>query len=153
MLERLFPRVADNNYPGRRLGIWLFALLLLKIGMGLNVMFNAPEVARTADGIPVDEFAAPAAAAFSFLFAAWGLAQLVFGLTILIVLFRYRRLIPLAFLVLLLEQVGRGLLKVRWPVERIATAPGGTINLALTIIMLLGLLLSLWPPPKPAAGA
>jgi hypothetical protein len=150
MVETLFPSVADNQYPGRRLGLWLFALMLLKIVMGLNVMLNAPEVARTADGVPVETFGAPAATAFSFVFAAWGLGQLVLGLASLVVLLRYRSLVPLAFLALLIEQIGRMLLRVYWPVERIATAPGAAINTALAVILVLGFFLSVWRPQ--AAG-
>ena len=144
MLETLFPRTADNRYPGKRLGLWLFALMPLKIAMGLNVMLNAPEVARSADGVPVDTFGAPAAAAFSFVFAAWGLCQLVLGLLSLVVLLRYRSLVPLAFMALLAEQLGRMLLRLHWPVERIATAPGTAINIGITAVMLVGFGLSLW---------
>jgi hypothetical protein len=152
-LGTLFPRVADNHYPGRRPGLWMFALVLLKIPMGVNVMLNAPTVARSADGVPLDTFGASAAAAFSFAFAAWGLGQLVFGAASLVVLLRYRSLIPLAFLCLLFEQMGRMLLRVRWPVERIATAPGTAINVVLTAVMILGFVLSVWRPRVAVAEA
>lgn len=152
MLDTLFPRVADNRYPGRRIGLWLFALMLLKIPMGLNVMFNAPEVARSADGIPVDSFGAQAATAFFFVFAAWELGQLVLGLTSLVVLLRYRSLVPLTFAALLIEQLGRMLLRDYWPIDRVA-APGAAINIALSAIMVAGLVLSLWRPRVPATGA
>lgn len=151
-MNTIFPRIADNDYPGRRAGLWMFALMLLKIAMGLNVMLNAPQVARAADGVPVDTFGAPAAAAFSFVFAAWGLCQLVLGLASLIVLLRYRSLVPLAFLCLLIEQLGRMLLRYRWPIDRIATAPGTTINLALAAIMIVGFALSVWRPRVAVAG-
>ena len=96
MFQTIFPRVADNQYPGRRLGLWLFVLMLLKIAMGVNVMVNAPHVAQAADGVPVDSFGAAAGAAFVFVFAAWGLCQLVLGLGSLVVLLRYRSLVPAA---------------------------------------------------------
>lgn len=153
MLKTLFPQVADNRYPGQRLGLWLFTLMLLKIAMGLNVMFNSPEVARSADGVPVDTFGAPGAAAFSFVFAAWGLGQLILGLISLAVLLRYRSLIPLVYLVLLVEQFGRMLLRFHWPVERIASAPGTTINIVLSAIMVAGFILSLWRPQPISVGA
>jgi hypothetical protein len=152
MLDRLFPRVADNNYPGHRLGLWLFSLMLLKIPMGLNVMLNAPQVARKADGVPVDTFGASGAAAFLFAFSAWGLCQLVLGMLCLVVLARYRSLVPLAFLALLLEQLGRMALRFYWPIERVA-APGAAINIALAGIMIAGCALSLWPPRATSTGA
>lgn len=145
MLTTLFPRVADNRYPGHRVGLWLFMLMLVKLPMGLNVMINAPHVARSADGIPVDAFGAQGAAAFLFVFAAWGLGQLVLGLATAVVLVRYRSLVPLAFLALLIEQLGRMGLRFYWPVERVG-APGAAINMALAGIMLSGFLLSLWRP-------
>ena len=152
-MNTLFPRIADNHYPGRRPGLWMFAFMLLKIAMGLNVMLNAPQVARLADGVPVDTFAVPAAAAFSFVFAAWGLGQFVLGVASLVVLVRYRSLVPLAFLCLLIEQIGRMLLRFRWPIDRIPTAPGTAINVALTAIMILGFVLSVWRPRVAVAAA
>ena len=151
MVEMLFPRIADNRYPGRRLGLWLFGLMPLKIAMGLNVMVNAPEVAQTADGVPVSSFGAAAAAAFSFVFAAWGLGQLVLGLASLVVLLRYRSLVPLAFLLLLIEQSGRMSLGLLWPVQRIDT-PGSTINLVLVALLALGFILSIWRPRQASGG-
>ena len=123
----------------------------LKIAMGLNVMLNAPSVAESADGIPLHTFNGGAGRAFVFMFAAWGLCQLVLGLSCLVVLVRYRSLVPLAFLALLLEQAGRRLLQLYWPIERIGAAPGTYINAVLLGIMALGLVLSLWRP-RAAAG-
>jgi hypothetical protein len=152
-LVDLFPRVADNRYPGRRLGLWLFALMPLKIAMGLNVMLNAPSVAESADGIPVETFGGAAGAAFLSMFAAWGLCQLVLGLSCLVVLLRYRSLVPAAFLALLLEQAGRKLLQIYWPIERVGAPPGTSINAVLLGLMVLGVILSLWRPRAVAGGA
>lgn len=152
VFEDLVPRVADNRYPGRRLGLWLFGLMLLKVPMGVNVMINAPSVATSADGIPVDTYGGAAASAFSFVFAAWGLGQLLLGLSCLVVLLRYRSLVPLAFLALLLEQAGRKLLALHWPIERTGSPPGAYINAVLLGIIVLGLVLSLWRKPTQAHG-
>lgn len=53
MIQTLFPRAAGNRFPGHRLALWRFAIMLLKIAMGLNVMLNTQEVARAADGVPL----------------------------------------------------------------------------------------------------
>jgi hypothetical protein len=146
MLADLFPRTANNHYPGRRIGLWLFALMSLKIPMGVNILFNGRTVAQSADGIPLDTFGENGAPAFLSIFAAWGLCQIVFGLACLVVLCRYRSLVPLAFLGLLLEQAGRKILQLYLPIERIGTPPGDYVNAALLGIIVLGLLLSLWRP-------
>jgi hypothetical protein len=146
MLADLFPRIADNHYPGRRLGLWLFALMLIKIVMGVNILFNGRSVAQAADGIPLNTFGENGGAAFLSIFAAWGLCQLIFGLACLVVLLRYRSLVPLTLLALLLEQAGRKVLQLYLPIERMGTPPGAYINAVLLGIMVLGLLLSLWRP-------
>ena len=152
MLETLFPRPADNRYPGHRLGLWLFSLMPVKALMGLNVMVNAPVVAQSADGIGLSAFDPNARSAFLFMFAAWGLGQVLLGLASLLVLLRYRSLVPLAFLALLLEQVGRGLLHLRWPVAHAGGSPGATLNGVLLGILLLGFALSLRRPGVRRAG-
>jgi hypothetical protein len=116
-------------------------------------MFNAPSVAKAADGVPIDSFSAAGAAAFSFMFAAWGLGQLVLGLGCLVVMLRYRSLVPLAFLAMLVEQTGRMWLRVHWPVERNASAPGATINLVFTAVIVVGFALSIWKPDRLRAGS
>jgi hypothetical protein len=126
--------------------------MAFKIVMGLNVMLNAPTVAKSADGIPVETFSGNAGAAFLSMFAVWGLAQFLLGLVCVLVLVRYRSLVPLIFLVLLLEQVGRKLLQVYWPIERIGTPPGTYINASLIGIMTLGFILSLWQPDAGRKG-
>jgi hypothetical protein len=146
VLAELFPRVADNRYPGCRLGLWLFALMLFKIALGLNVVLNAPTVARSADGIPVHTFGGAAGPAFLSIFAAWGLCQLLLGLSCLVVLLRYRSLVPLAFVALLFEQAGRKIIQLYWPIERIGVPPGIYVNAILLAIMVLGCVLSLWQP-------
>ena len=153
MLKDLFPAVADNRYRGRAPGLWLFALLTAKFGMGLNVMLNAPKVAEAADGIPVSSFGATAASAFLFVFAAWGLGQLLLGVGTVIVLVRYRSLVPLMFLVMLVEQVGRKLLHQRWAAERVGTQTGLVINGIFIGVIVVGLVLSLWRRREGAAEA
>lgn len=153
VIANLFPRVADNRYPGRRPGLWLFALMPLKIAMGLNVMLNAPSVAQSADGIPVQTFGGAAGPAFAFIFAAWGLCQLVLGLSCLVVLLRYRSLVPLAFLALLVEQAGRKVLQFYWPIKRVGAPPGTYINAVLLGVMALGFVFSLWRPRAAGGGA
>jgi hypothetical protein len=104
---------------------------------------NAASVAQSADGIPLQSFGANASSAFLFMFAAWGSCQVMLGLASLVVLLRYRSLVPLAFLALLLEQVGRKLLHLRWPIEHLGNSPSNYFNAALLSVMSLGLLLSL----------
>jgi hypothetical protein len=144
MLDRLLPKRIDNAYRGHKLALWLLAaLVLVKGGIGLGTIFNGHSAATSADGIPLDTFTPAGAQAFLALFAAWGLSQLVLNLIGVLVLVRYRALVPFMFALLLLEHLGRRLIFVVLPIARNGRPPGLVINLALLAVMIVGLVLSL----------
>ena len=144
MFNPLFPRQADNAYRGYKLALWLFALLvLMKAGIGLNSILNGHFVATTADGIPLDTFTPPGAQTVVSLFAILGLSQLMICLVGLLVLVRYRAMIPFMFTLLLLEHLSRRLILAFLPVPRVGTPPGFIVNLVLLALMIAGLALSI----------
>lgn len=152
MLSQLFPKQIDNNYQGHKLAIWLFVpIVLVKLLMGLNVAGLNPwlsnrYVLTTADGIPFESFGAEAASTVLFLFACWGLALLVLSLLGTVVMVRYRAMIPLMFLLLSIEHIGRRGLSLSIPIVRAVGSPGALINWGLTAALVIGLVLSLVAP-------
>lgn len=153
MLTDLLPATIDNTYRGRRAGLWLFGLLAVKVVMGVNVILNAESVATSADGIPVDSFGSGGASSFLSMFATWGLSQLLLGLFCVLVLVRYRSLVPFMFLLLLVEHVGRKAIQLAYPISRVGESPAPYINAALLSIMLVGLAFSLWRAPQRRSAA
>ncbi len=144
MLERLLPRRIDNTYHGHKLALWLFGVLvLLKIAISLNSIFDGHDVAMSADGIPLDTFTPAGAQAVVSAFAAWGLAQLAICLLCVSVLARYRAMLPLMFALLLLEHLGRRLLFRVMPIATTGAPPGFYVNLVLAVLTVVGLALSL----------
>ena len=117
--------------------------MLLKLGVGLGTVFNGRQAAGSADGIPLDSYTPAAADALVTLFAVWGLAQLVICLLCVLALIRYRAMIPLLFSLLLVEHLGRRLVLYLLPIARNGTPPGFVINLVLSIVLIVGLVLSL----------
>jgi hypothetical protein len=115
----------------------------MKAAIALGTIFNGRKAAISADGIPLDTYAPACEQAFLALFAVWGLSQLALNLTGLVVLVRYRALVPLMFLFLLLEHLIRRLIFVVMPIDRTGTPPGLYINLAMIAVMALGLVLSM----------
>src|SRR5512146_601037 len=98
MLNPILPRSADNNYRGHKLALWLFALVvLMRVMMSLNSMLNGYYIAISADGIPLNTYPAAAAQAAVSLFALLGLAHFTICLLCVVVLARYRSLVPLMF--------------------------------------------------------
>jgi len=145
MLKQLLPRQVDNTYHGRKLALWLFAVVvLMKLLMSLNSIFNGRYVATSADGIPLDTFTPAAAETVVALFAIWAVAQLIICLLCMVVLARYRAMIPLLFTFLLLEHLGRKLSLQFIPIVRTGTPPGFIVNLLLLALIVAGLILSLW---------
>ena len=67
------------------------------------------------------------------------------GLMMLLTAVRYKSLVPLMWLIVLMEWIGRGLIGQFKPVETLATAPGQIGNLVVPIIALIMLVLSLIP--------
>ena len=75
-----------------------------------------------------------------------GLLHLCIALAGLLAMVRYRAMVPLVFLWLLVEFLGRRIVLGLYPIERTpGTASGSIINLALLAMLILGLALSLWP--------
>ena len=144
MFNQLLPQRVDNTYRGHKLALWLFGLLLLmKIAMSLNSIFNGYSVASSADGIPLDTFTPAAARTVVSLFALLGLSSFVICLLCILVLARYRSMIPLMFALLLLEYLSRKLILQFLPIVRTGTPPGFYVNLVLLALMIVGLALSL----------
>jgi hypothetical protein len=144
MLDQLLPRYVDNTYRGYKLALWLFAVLvLMKVGISLSAIFNGYVAASSADGIPLDTFTPTGARTVVSLFALWGLSQLMICLLCLLVLVRYRALIPFMFALLLLEHLSRRVILQVMPIVTTGTSPGFFINIALLCLMIVGLALSL----------
>lgn len=154
MLERLLPRRLDNDYRGRRVALWLFAIVLfVKTGIALSTIFNGRVAAESADGIPLASFGPAAADTVLALFAIWGVAYLVISAIGVLALVRYRAMVPLMFLLLTLEYLAKKVVLLALPIARTGPAPGAPINVALLALMIAGLALSLWPRKGAAVGA
>jgi hypothetical protein len=144
MLGPLLPERVDNDYRGLRLALWLFGLVVfMKLAIGVNSIFNGRSVASSADGIPLDTYTTAGAQAFVTQFALLGLSHFVMGLLCVLVLVRYRTLVPLMFALLLLEHLGKRLIFYFLPIARTGTSPAFGINLVLLALMVAGLALSL----------
>ena len=147
MLDRLFPRQADNRFDGHRAALWLLGLLIaLKLVVSLNSIFNTESVAAGADGIPLGSFGPAAAREVLTLFALTALGQLVLALIALAVLIRWRALVPFLYLMSLGEQLARRLIVQAHDVARPGSSPiAWYVTWGVLALLALGLALSLIP--------
>ena len=145
MFRQLLPKRVDNSYSGHRLALWLYGfVVLVKIAIGAGTLYNGRTAAADADGIPLHAFTPEGAQAFLSVFAALGLSHLVLNGIAVLVLLRYRALVPFMFSVLLLEHVLRRVVFIVLPIPRTGTSAGFSINMALIVVMVVGLVLALW---------
>ena len=149
MLESLLPASADNDYRGRVPALWLLGLLAaLRLVIGLRSILDTAAVAQGADGIPLDTFAPAARAEVLTEFALLGLNQLTIVGICVVVLWRYRALVPLTFAMLAALRLGHWLVMQLQPgATATRGAPGDIVALVLVVVTLAGLVLSLWPRP------
>ena len=153
----LFPRQADNDFRGWRIAIWLLVLVtFVRLGMNWQMLFNTRFAAQTADAIALDKFGQDGATAFLMMFMLFGWDFLLLNLLAVIVLIRYRALIPFIYLLFLVEQVGRFVLLRTHPIARTGEhVLPFNIHYPLIALLAIGLALSLIPRSKRAklAGA
>ena len=147
MLSRIFPKQFDNTYRGHRLGIWLFVLVvLMELSMGTNSMINTRTVAMSADGIPLDQYGAGGADAVIALFAIAGLFRVMLALQGVVVLIRYRAMIPFMYLLLLILHLGSKALLLVNPVAGSGVSSarlGSAFVFAILGMLLIGFVLSI----------
>ena len=145
----IIPKTFDNSYRGQWLAIPFVALAaLMKIAMSVSVILNTRFVVETADKIPLAHYGADAVQVILFLFQAWAVGHLLLALLAVLVLIRYRSMIPLATLLLLVEQLGRRVLLLMNPLPGVPhgdwSSMGFLINQGLLAALVIGLVLSLW---------
>ena len=146
MLGLLFPRVIDNRFRGQWLGFWLLApVLVLKFGIAAGSILT-PGQANKADAIDLSTYSKAALQGEMTSTALLGLLHLCIALVGVLAMVRYRAMVPLVFLWLLIEFLGRRVVLGLYPIERTpGLASGSIVNLVLLAMLVLGLALSLWP--------
>ncbi len=149
ILNRLFPAQFDNVFRGNRIALWVFyAFTAVTLWRSQHHVFAPDGGAQSIATIPLDSYSDGAAATIIAIFAQWGLVQLLLGMVMLLAAVRYNSMVPLMWLIVLVEWIGRGLIGQFKPVETIGTAPGQVGNMMIPIIALVMLVLSLIPPRK-----
>ena len=154
MFKRIFPTQADNAYQGRKLAVWILALfVLVKFVQGATSAFFTRFALTGADAIPVDSYGPAATEAVVSLFALLGLSMMMFALPSFVALIRYRALVPLMYLLWIIEEAGKIAILSMNPIVRSASLPTGAIvNRVLLAILVIGFVLSLIRS-KPTAPA
>ena len=145
ILSRLFPARIDNAYQGSRIALWILGLLIaVRTMQSVMILVNGYSIAQSADGIPLETYPAAAAQTIVALFTLSAVNRLVISLICVVVLVRYRRAVPLMFLLLLVTYAAGQLVGRIVPIVRVGQPPAAIMNLSLLGLTIIGLVLSLW---------
>ena len=141
ILKYIFPKTADNNYRGSKIALYVFLLIVAITLIRSSIHIFTPDGgARSIAGFPLNTYSDAASSLVILIFSLWGASQLLMGFMYLVVLLRYRSLIPLMYVLIFIEYLSRLLLGVYKPVVSAHIVPGGIgdyIMIPLALIMLL----------------
>jgi len=144
MLNRIFPERFGNHYRGHKFALWLFyPLVFMQVAIALVAIFARDGGAQSADGIPLDTFASGGAEAVIGVVAFLGLAKLLLDSLFVLALFRYRAMIPLMYVLILVDHLGHKGIGLMKPIVRDGASSGSFVSMALIALSIIGLVLSL----------
>lgn len=148
IFEILLPVKIDNTIRGWKLPYYVFALYAIVSMVRSCIHLLAPDGgAGTIAGM---DLSVAGAQGIIFAFALWGSSQLLFAIVQLLVVIRYRSLVPFMWLMLILEVLLRELVGHTKPVTFAHTPPGAIGNQLILPLAALMLLLALWSAYKQA---
>ena len=144
MLDRILPARIDNRFRGHRLSLWLFVpIALQRVALSLTHLLKADGGAQSISTIPLDTYPLSAAQNIIGLFARMGLAQLMLAMLLLLALVRYRAMIPLMYLLLVIQYLASQAVGAGKPLVLAGTSGVATAMLVIGVLSVVGLVLSL----------
>jgi len=150
-LARLLPERADNTVSGTKLPLYIFTLIAIVSAVRSCIHLLAPD--GGAGSIAGMDLSVAGADGIVFAFALWGSSQLIYALIQLLVAFRYRSLVPLMYVLLIVETLLRELVGRMKPVTFAHTPPGAIGNYVVLPLAVVMLVLSLWSKGETAVKA
>ena len=144
-MEKFLPNTVDNTYSGNMLAFYVFIMLTVMTTFRSLAHILLPDGgAESIASIDVDVEGGDAIVA---MFAYWGLSQLILTVLYILSIVRYKSLIPLMYLTMVVEYTLRFVIGLAKPMEHSGTAPGEVANVVLPLLTLVMLLLSLQEKP------
>lgn len=142
IIEIILPRTIDNSDQGSKIPFFVFTIYaILSTVRSCIHIFSADGGAGSIAGM---DLTVSGADGIIFAFALWGSSQLLLAIIQLIVVLRYRALIPLMYLLLVLEILLRQLMGMMKPVTFAHTPPGAIGNQLVLPLAIIMLILSVW---------
>jgi hypothetical protein len=142
IFEMILPAKIDNIIRGSKIPFYVFALYAIVSTVRSCIHLLSPDGgAGTIAGM---DLTVAGADGIIFAFALWGSSQLLMAIIQLLVVIRYRALVPFMYLLLILEVLLRELVGHMKPVVFAHTPPGAIGNQLVLPLAALMLALALW---------
>ena len=102
--RNILPKNADNNFKGHKLALWgfVFFTILMTCRSVIHMLFEQYGLHEIGSFLAISGDPDPMLLIYRF-FSLWGFTQLIFCLVCWIVIYRYRTLIPLMYLIWIFE--------------------------------------------------
>jgi hypothetical protein len=147
IFETLLPAKIDNVIRGTKIPFYIFSLYAIVSTVRSCIhLLSSDGGAGTIAGM---DLSVAGADGIIFAFALWGSSQLLFALIQLLVVIRYRSLIPFMWLMLALEVLLRELVGKMKPVTFAHTPPGAIGNQIILPLAVVMVVWSLWSAYTP----
>jgi hypothetical protein len=149
MFDRILPRSFDNRFQGHVVGLWLFApIVCMKILISLALILFQDGGVQSLSTNPLNSFVEDSSEIIIGLFEHMGVAQLLFATLCLIVMLRYRAMIPLMYSLMLLDHFAKNWISVVEPIAMTGVYGAAVAAQILLIITVFGFVLSLYRAPQ-----
>ncbi len=144
ILARVLPK-DPKQYAGTKIALYAFYLLTaITLVRSCIHMFASDGGAQSIAAIPLNEYSTAAASTIILIFALWGFSQFLMGIVYVVVIFRYKGLIPLFYFLMFCEYAGR-LFFGHWkPIITTGTPPGEVGNYIMTPVAIILFILSIY---------
>lgn len=143
-MKRILPAQFGNRFRGHVSALWIFALITtMTLAQSAVHLFTSDGGAQSIAHIPLDTYSGGAAQNLVALYARLGLVQCLMGVLCLVALRRYRAMIPLLYVVLVLGYVAQWGVAHLKPMVTVGVSGASAPAVVLTTLGIVGLVLSL----------
>jgi len=141
IIDAILPEKITNEFKGHKIAFYVFiGIVVMTLVRSCIHIFASDGGAQSIAGFPLNTYPEAASSMIILIFSLWGASQLLMGFVYLIVLIRYKGLIPLMYVLIFIEYLSRFLLGVFKPAISTSVIPGGVgdyIMIPLSLIMII----------------
>jgi hypothetical protein len=148
LLDKILPK-NPQQYSGTKFALYAFYILtIFTLIRSCIHMFASDGGAQSIATIPLNQYSIEAGSVIILIFALWGLSQFLMGVVYVVVILRYKGLIPLFYLLIVIEYAARIFFGHWKPIITTGTPPGEVGSYFLIPVAIILFIFSIYPTRK-----